>query len=142
MARTFRRQRQAHAIADLNVTNLIDLGFTLLIIFMIATPLITQEQTTPLELPVTSKQRQEKPDPKQTFQLISVTAQGKFMWGTEPVTLNELQSKLNAVASQSRPPVIRLRADGRVDWQKVATVIDECKKRGLSKLTIDSQSEG
>ncbi len=65
MARTFRRQRQAHAIADLNVTNLIDLGFTLLIIFMIATPLITQEQTTPVDLPVTSRQQQAKPDPAQ-----------------------------------------------------------------------------
>ena len=35
MARNFRRHRVSHPIADLNVTNLIDLGFMLLIIFMI-----------------------------------------------------------------------------------------------------------
>ena len=40
MARTFRRQRQLNPVAELNITNLVDLGFTLLIIFMIATPLI------------------------------------------------------------------------------------------------------
>ena len=34
MARSFRRQRQSAPISDLNVTNLIDLGFTLLIVFM------------------------------------------------------------------------------------------------------------
>ena len=34
MARVFRRKHTAHPIADLNVTNLIDLGFMLLIIFM------------------------------------------------------------------------------------------------------------
>ena len=48
----FARQRQAHPIAEMNVTNLIDLGFTLLIIFMITTPLIKQEQTIPVNLPI------------------------------------------------------------------------------------------
>ena len=51
MARTFRRQRQTAPISDLNLTNLIDLGFTLLIIFMIATPLINQEQAIRVNLP-------------------------------------------------------------------------------------------
>ena len=52
MARNFRRKHTAHPIADLNVTNLIDLGFMLLIIFMVATPLIQQEQKIPVNLPV------------------------------------------------------------------------------------------
>ena len=34
MARTFRQRRQMHAVAELNVTNLLDLAFVLLIIFM------------------------------------------------------------------------------------------------------------
>jgi len=44
-----------HAVAELNVTNLLDLAFVLLIIFMIATPLITSEQTIPIELPSLSR---------------------------------------------------------------------------------------
>jgi biopolymer transport protein ExbD len=142
MARTFRRQRQAQPIADLNLTNLIDLGFTLLIIFMIATPLINQEQTSPVELPVTSKSRQDKPDSKQTFQAITVTAQGKYLWGTQPVTMAELEKKLDSSATLSKQPVFRIRADGRTDWQKVMTLLDEIKKRGMSKVTFDSVSEG
>ena len=55
MARNFRRHRTSHPIADLNVTNLIDLGFMLLIIFMVATPLIQQEQTVPVNLPTVAK---------------------------------------------------------------------------------------
>ena len=43
MARSFRRQHTRHPISELNVTNLIDVAFTLLIIFMIATPLIQEE---------------------------------------------------------------------------------------------------
>jgi biopolymer transport protein TolR len=141
MARTFRRRQTAHAIADLNVTNLIDLGFTLLIIFMIATPLINQEQTMPVNLPVTTKSLQQKPDKDLTFQAITIDQHGRYLWGAQPISFSELQSKLNAISSQSKPPVLRIRADGRVDYQKVMTVIDEIKKRGLSKITLDSQSD-
>ena len=49
MARTFRHRQTAAPISELNVTNLIDLGFTLLIIFMISTPLIQSEQTIPVK---------------------------------------------------------------------------------------------
>lgn len=55
MARTFKRPRAMQPLSELNVTNLIDVAFTLLIIFMIATPLIQQEQTIPVNLPVESK---------------------------------------------------------------------------------------
>lgn len=74
MARTFRTRRSMHAVAELNVTNLIDVAFTLLIIFMIATPLINnQEQTIPLNLPVESQSEQAKPDPDTKFVSVSVT---------------------------------------------------------------------
>ena len=141
MARTFRRKSQTHPIAELNVTNLIDLGFTLLIIFMIATPLINQEQTSPVNLPVVSKSPQQKVDKDQTFQAITIDARGRYLWGSQPVTFSELQSKLSAVSQQSKPPVLRIRADGKVDYQKIMTVIDEIKKRGLSKITLDTQSD-
>ena len=60
----------------MNVTNLIDLGFTLLIIFMIATSASNQEQTIPLNLPSESKSLQQKPDKNTHFVSISVDARG------------------------------------------------------------------
>jgi biopolymer transport protein TolR len=140
MARTFRRQRQAQPIAELNLTNLIDLGFTLLIIFMIATPLINKEQTMAVNLPVTSSGPTEKPDSSTKFQAIVIDAKGHFYWDRVMVSLPELESRLNAVAAQAKPPVIRIRADGDLAFQKVMTVMDALKKHGLSKVTIDSQS--
>ena len=139
MARTFRQRRQMHAVAELNVTNMLDLAFVLLIIFMIATPLITAEQTIPINLPSESKSPQ-KPDPDATIQSISINRQGTYYFGDTPVTLADLQSRLRQLATESRPPVIRIRADLTLQWQQVVSLMDELKKTNLTKITFDTQS--
>src|SRR3954466_8274684 len=106
MARTFRRHRTAHPIADLNVTNLIDLGFMLLIIFMVATPLIQQEQTLPVNLPVASKSAQQKVDPKDDFQSITIRADGSYALGGKNLTMADLSRELARFADQPKQPVI------------------------------------
>src|ERR1043166_2000518 len=96
MARTFRRKQTAHPIAELNVTNMIDLGFTLLIIFMITTSYSQQEQTIPVNLPTVSKTPQQKADKADKFVAISVDASGSFYidTATTPVSIVELRQKL------------------------------------------------
>ncbi len=141
MARTFRRKTQGHPIAELNVTNMIDLGFTLLIIFMIATPLINQEQHTPVNLPITSQAPLERTDKDLTFETVTITKAGRYLWHDQEVSYSELCSKLNAVAELPKQPVIRIRADAETPYQKVMTVIDEVKKRHLSKIDLPSQAQ-
>ena len=140
MARTFRKARPAHPISELNVTNLIDLAFTLLIIFMIATPLIQQEQTIPVNLPIESAKTQDKPPPDTEFQSISIDKAGNFSIGTRRVTRAELASSLATFAAKPKPPVIRIRADLALQWQQVVTLMDEIKKHNLTKITFDTQS--
>lgn len=140
MARTFRRQRQTAPIADLNVTNLIDLGFTLLIIFMIATPLINQEQAIRVDLPHESKRAQAKEDKDLRFQTISINREGQYFWGSRVVGFAELPALLAGEAKQAKPAVIRIRADWNLQYQKVVTLMDEIKKHNLSKITFDTQT--
>lgn len=140
MARTFRRQRQTAPIADLNVTNLIDLGFTLLIIFMIATPLINQEQKIEINLPTETKRAQEKPDPKQRFQIVSIDRQGQYFWGSRRIEIGDLPALFAEEARQPEPAVIRIRADWNLQYQKVISVVDELKKHNLLKVAFDTQA--
>ncbi len=142
MARNFRRHRQSAPISELNVTNLIDLGFTLLIIFMIATPLIQQEQTIPVNLPFESPSTQQKPDPDTRFQTISIDRNGQYYFGTTPVSFADLSVELAALAGDPKPPVIRIRADLTLQWQRVVALMDELKKHNLSKITFDTQTQG
>lgn len=144
MARSFRRQRSAHPIADLNVTNLIDLGFMLLIIFMIvANPVVMKEQTIPVNLPTVSKAPATKADPADRFVALGVDAQGRFYVdnNSNPVDMLELQSRLRGYAAQERPPVIRIRGDGDVPYKRIAELMNEVQKVGLTRFTIDTQSD-
>jgi biopolymer transport protein TolR len=140
MARTFRRPRTAHPISELNVTNLIDLGFTLLIIFMIATPLIQQEQTIPVNLPIESTKAQSKPPPDTEFQSVSIDRSGNYYLGSRRISLTELSSVLAAFEAKPKQPVIRIRADLTLQWQQVVRLMDEIKKHNLTKITFDTQS--
>jgi biopolymer transport protein TolR len=142
MARTFRRPRQSHPIAEMNVTNLIDLGFTLLIIFMIATPLINQEQTIPVNLPSESKSPQQKVDKSQKFVAISVDARGNYFLEDHrtPVASAELRSRLRLYAAETKPPVIRIRGDAKVPYEKIVELMDMLKQENLLKFTFDTQT--
>lgn len=142
MARNFRRHRAAHPIADLNVTNLIDLGFILLVIFMIATPLMQQEQTVPVKLPTVPSAAQPKADPKEKFISVGVSARGFYVENkAQPLTLNELRDRLRAYAAEAKQPVIRIRGDATVPYQKVAELFTEVQKAGLTRFNFDTQTD-
>ncbi len=142
MARNFRRHRTAHPIAEVNVTNLIDLGFILLVIFMIATPLMQKEETIPVQLPSLTQSPQTKADPDDRFVAIGVDAKGQFYVenSRETVTLVALRSRLRAYAAERKPPVIRVRGDAKVFWEKMAELLNEMQKAGLVRFTIDYQT--
>ena len=140
MARTFRRKHAQHPISELNVTNLIDLGFTLLIIFMIATPLINQEQTLPVNLPVESKSMQTKPDPDDKFESITIRSNGSINLGGRELSMGQLTRELASFAAQPKPPVFRIRMDAKTSAQQFVSVMDELKKQKLFKITFDTQT--
>lgn len=140
MARTFRRARAAHPISELNVTNLIDLAFTLLIIFMISTPLIQSEQTVPVNLPVESKSEQSRPDKDTRFETITIKADGTCTLAGKTVPIANLRKTLATYAAEPKPPVFRIRMDQKATAQHFISVMDALKQNGLSKITFDTQT--
>ncbi len=123
-------------MTELNVTPLMDLAFSLLIIFMISTPLL--EQTIPVNLPKQdANSASARPDID--FQLITIKADGQIYWGKQPVDLVELNSLLASLSKTQDPPAISLRADRNLIYQKVVDVIDAIKSNNLTKLHLDTE---
>jgi len=138
MARTFRRQQRMSAMSEINVTPLIDLAFSLLIIFMIATPLL--EQTIPLELPIETQSPQVAQDDLES-QTISIDLNGQYHWGETAVTGAQLNDLLQRASLQPVPPVLKIRGDGRVPYQRVVDVLDMAKTHNLSKISLDTRAK-
>lgn len=133
------------ALSELNVTNLLDLAFVLLVIFMIATPLINQEQTLPVNLPVESVSDQVAADPDTKFVAVTVRADGTYLIdadGNRPLAARDLPGRLQAIAASAgaaNQPVIRIRADATVPYQNIITLMDELKKARLGRVSFDTQ---
>lgn len=125
-------------VAELNITNMVDLGFSLLIVFMITAPLLQQEQTIPLDLPVESSRPQTKMDDQ--FQFVSIDRNGVYYWDDRRVSFQQVQLNLAALAAQAKPPVLRIRADFTLQYQRVVALLDEVKKNNLSRISLDTQA--
>lgn len=130
-----RRQTQA-AMTELNVTPLMDLAFSLLIIFMISTPLL--EQTIPVHLPKQDKNAASQ-RPEADFQVISIDERGQIFWGKQPVDTVQLETLLASLAAQSEPPAISFRGDLTLPYQKIVDVISAIKRHNLTKLHLDTE---
>jgi biopolymer transport protein ExbD len=137
MARKFHRKDRLSALTEINVTPLIDLAFALLIIFMITTPLL--EQTIKVNLPVEAVKSQA--DEREDFQAISINEAGLYYWGDEQVSEQQLGDLLDTMAMDPAPPVLSIRADSNLPYQRVITVIDMIKRRKLSKISLDTKVE-
>lgn len=117
------------------MTPLIDLAFALLIIFMVTTPLL--EQTIDVNLPVEAAKSQ--PEEREDFQSLSIDRSGSYYWSDEQVSLEQLGDLLDTLAMDPAPPVLSIRADAALPYQKVITVIDMIKERKLSKISLDTK---
>jgi biopolymer transport protein ExbD len=125
-------------ISDLNVTPLIDLAFSLLIIFMITTPVI--EQYNRIDLPTQNSDNNQKP-PEKEDKFITIDAEGRYNWGQDAVSKNELETLLDQVAKDSgEQPTIHLRGDRTLPYQKIMDVINMLKSRNLTKLSLDTKA--
>lgn len=137
MARQFHRKNRLDALNEINITPLIDLAFALLIIFMITTPLL--EQTIEVNLPLeASKNQTSRAD---DFQPLTIDANGQYYWGDQRVSAKQLGDLLDTVAADPSPPVLNIRADSRLAYQSVITVIDMIKQRKLSRISLDTRVE-
>ena len=137
MARTFKRKESLGALTELNITPLMDLAFSLLIIFMVTTPLL--EQTVELKLPTQEKMPNSTRDDKVKFQVINIDAKENIYWGDEKVSLEQLNIYLRKLSLEQEPSPITLRGDGKLPYQKVMDVISAIKKHNLKKLNLDTE---
>ena len=124
------------ALAEINVTPLVDVMLVLLIIFMITAPMLQHEVE--VNLPeVTNKPR----TPSEEQLVLTVTKEGSVFLNNTSYTLEALRPQLQ-VLSQAQPgQEMFLRADAEVPYGTVVKVMDAVKKAGILRLGMITQPE-
>ena len=74
--------------------------------------------------------------------MVSIDRNGGYAVGARAVTFAQLESEFAAIAAMpdGDQPVVRIRADGGVSYQKVIDVLSVAKSKGLTKVGFDTET--
>ena len=127
--------KSAHeSLTELNITPLLDLGFVLLVIFIITT--IPPVKDMDLKLPNASKHPK---DPPHKARYISVPADGSLFIDREEVPLDHLQDRLLSLRMDDPDLNVIIRGDGKTKYKQIRTVLDICQQVNLVKVDLATE---
>ncbi len=123
-------------MAEINITPFTDVILVLLIIFMVATPLISQSYIE-VKLPEASSK-----DAIENSKLayITITGEGVVYFENKVLTNKELKQKINALLSKNENLKVVVAADQACRFQEVVRVIDTLKELGVKSLNIATRT--
>ncbi|MBE7500450.1 MAG: biopolymer transporter ExbD [Verrucomicrobiales bacterium] len=122
------------SLNELNVTPLLDLVFSLLIIFIITTPQLMNN----LEMTLPSGQVPPA-DPAvapPAITRIEVTANGQTYLNQEPVSLDHLRQRLRQLQAADPDPAVVVKGDDAVDYQHMVNVLDVLQQLAITKVGL------
>ena len=76
---------------------------------------------------------------KKKVQIISINYAGDFFWGNKKVTDKEMFSLLGELSKQKDIPILRVRADQKISYNRVVQLIDLIKQNNLTKISLDTE---
>jgi biopolymer transport protein ExbD len=119
------------AMSEINVTPLVDVMLVLLVIFMVTAPFLMQ--SVQVNLPKTAAVAK-LPNLKALD--LMVNAQGEVFVDQKAVAGQDLEGQLKSYAAEHENVSIRLKADERVPYGRIAQVMAAINRAGIAKLTF------
>ena len=130
MAFTASNGRTQTALADINITPLVDVVLVLLIIFMVTAPVLQSGIDVSVPKTRTVKEITEE------RLVITINKDQRVFLGNDAININEIAGKLRQKIRDPRNQFIFLRADENVPFGAFATVMDAVKHAGITNVSI------
>ncbi|MBA5726574.1 protein TolR [Bombella mellum] len=128
------RSRRHRPEANINVTPLVDVMLVLLIIFMVTAPMLTSGVN--VDLPQTSAKPVNSDDKPIT---VSIKSDGSLYLGDDPISGDELVTRLKQMASDDSGRRIFVRADAHIDYGKVMSTMGQITAGGFTHVALLAQ---
>jgi biopolymer transport protein TolR len=132
MMQSIRRPRR-HSLpinAEINITNLVDIAFVLLIIFIITAPIM--QAGIELELP----KAEARPLTNSQAVVVSVSRDERIFLDQTEVTLEEFPVVFAAYMGTREGQPISIQGDARVVWGRLVQVLAELQKLGHNDVNM------
>lgn len=117
-------------LSDINITPLVDVSFTILIIFIIIAPIM--EQGINLTLPRATANKIENEESL----TVEVDQKGWIFLDGERVTIETLKNTLFTIAQVKENMAVLIKADYRNSYGAVVDVLDTIKNAGIENVGI------
>ncbi|HET7321280.1 MAG TPA: biopolymer transporter ExbD [Longimicrobiaceae bacterium] len=121
--------------AEINVTSLVDVAFTLLVIFIITAPILQGG----VEVKVPKAQTEAISSPEGV--IVTVTREGKIYIGNAPATWGEFPRALADVVEQKQVHALYLKADEGVPYGQVLRVLGAMKALDIGSVGLVAEPE-
>jgi len=115
---------------DINTTPLIDVMLVLLVMLIITIPI--QLHAVSIEMPVGTPPQNIEPEKV----LINIDEKSTVYWQGLPVAAQELDQKMDLVATMNPQPVLQVRPDKDCSYAVFANVLSSTKRKGLNKVAV------
>jgi biopolymer transport protein ExbD len=124
-----------HALAELNITPLLDLAFVLLVIFIITTTPIVND----LEVDLPSAAKRPK-DPKPKVQYVTVERTGRLYLNKEAVDLKGLLERVLALRIEQPDLSIVIRGSAKTKYKNVVAVMDQLQQANVGRVDLATEA--
>jgi biopolymer transport protein ExbD len=122
------------AVADINVTPMVDIMLVLLIIFMVITPMLQKGFS--VDMAKVSNPRSMSDAEKEDAVVLAVTRDGKVFFGTSPIELGEITTTVKDMISGRLDKTVYVKSDARAKYGDVVKVIDNVRAAGVDSLGL------
>jgi biopolymer transport protein ExbD/biopolymer transport protein TolR len=133
MAFTTSSGRTQSALADINITPLVDVVLVLLIIFMVTAPVLQSGIDVAVPKTKTVKEITEE------RLVISINKDQRVYLGNDAININDIGKLLRQRIRDPRHQSIFVRADENIPFGVFATVMDAVKQAGFANVSIVTQ---
>jgi biopolymer transport protein TolR len=130
-----RFRKEFHSMAEINVTNLVDVVLVLLIIFMITAPMI--QSGVDIQLPKSS----ESPRDVSTGIVVSIAKDQSITIDNYKVPIGQFEARLKTITEVKKYRPVYIRADERVPYGTVMEIMAKIKKLGIENVGLVTEPE-